>query len=594
MASNIPQYQIRAVDPFSSYNSDTVNKLTRAVTHGEDGISITRDCDVILHPTINTQVILTPGVVFKDDVWINITSPHTVDFTDPEHYHDFSSGFDEPGWYYVVLQYKYLKQQPAPQASVLILKPSQRSVYSTSSDLLFLKAVHASGSGPFYVDDVSDYDPENPENKRKYIRRYSGTEIILPTFNPTTDVSRIVFVPEQDKFYFGHNDEWKELGIDTGSGDVGTTIQIDTIGFNVGDLVYVTPSGSLALAKANLPKKTADGVVTLVSTEGLVQVTGKVSDVKVESGVSINVGDLLYLSNTEEGKITNIKTSPVHQFVGRCSNVIDSTSIEMYFVRGEPGGQNIEFYEDTTYLEDSIGSSAWTSSGLLYYYDLDISNFVGKNVRITIWETASGYKIVPTEIEFLSNNVARIWVSSPLDVEVFATGPAETTPLTNFVKRITFNLPSSAWNGSGPYYQDVDLSSFLSAKGNLLIYDSATDEVIAPEDIQFHSSFVRIWMSDNTKTLRGSIVGPTNAYDSIVSIVLTLESGNWVLMGNYYSQEIDLSAFDSDNIVLSIFDKALGKAIEPFSVQSLAGNRLRVLMPIANMSLNVTILGLEG
>jgi len=65
--------QTRAVDPFSSYDSDTVNKLTRIVTHGEDAIEIAKACDVVLDATSNTSVIVTPGVIYKDDVWVWIS-----------------------------------------------------------------------------------------------------------------------------------------------------------------------------------------------------------------------------------------------------------------------------------------------------------------------------------------------------------------------------------------------------------------------------------------------------------------------------------------------------------------------------------------
>jgi hypothetical protein len=158
MASNIPS-QARAVDPFASYNSNSVNMLTRAVTHGEDGISSALSCDVIADAVSNTKVIVQPGFVFSDDVWIHISAQHTVDFTDSDHYFNFDTGFDEAGYYYIVLEYIYQKSRPAPQAKLLIVKPSQRSAYTEGGQWLFLKAVKVEGVGTFHAVSLHDYDP---------------------------------------------------------------------------------------------------------------------------------------------------------------------------------------------------------------------------------------------------------------------------------------------------------------------------------------------------------------------------------------------------------------------------------------------------
>ena len=91
MASSIPS-QARAVDPFASYNSDTVNKLTRMLTYGENGIATPLSCDITLDSTSSSQVVLNPGFVYQDDVWINIDAQHEVDFTDSDQYYNFDTG----------------------------------------------------------------------------------------------------------------------------------------------------------------------------------------------------------------------------------------------------------------------------------------------------------------------------------------------------------------------------------------------------------------------------------------------------------------------------------------------------------------------
>ena len=73
--------QTRAVDPFASYNSDVVNKLTRMVTNGEDLLFSPKGMDVIADSTSpNDYVNVTVGSCFKDDIWIQITAEHQVDF----------------------------------------------------------------------------------------------------------------------------------------------------------------------------------------------------------------------------------------------------------------------------------------------------------------------------------------------------------------------------------------------------------------------------------------------------------------------------------------------------------------------------------
>ena len=55
-----------------------------------------------------------------------------------------------------------------------------------------------------------------------------------------------------------------------------------------------------------------------VDNTGRALMSGHVSNVPVETGLTIDVGDILYLSDTEAGKVTNVRTVPVRQVVGRC------------------------------------------------------------------------------------------------------------------------------------------------------------------------------------------------------------------------------------------------------------------------------------
>jgi len=212
MSSSVP-IQIRTIDPFSSYNSDVVNKLTRILTFNNDVLERTQSCDVLMDSTSSDFVTVSPGVIYKDDVWIEITSQHIVDFTNSIHYVNFDTGFDEVGYYYIVLKYIYQRQRPAPTSKILILKPSQISMYSPNTDFVFLKAVHVSWTGSeFIIDSVHDYDPNNPANKREYLRKYAGGVPTLPVFNMLRDLSRSIYVKDEDKFYLGYSTGWRTVG----------------------------------------------------------------------------------------------------------------------------------------------------------------------------------------------------------------------------------------------------------------------------------------------------------------------------------------------------------------------------------------------
>ena len=126
MASTIPS-QERVVDPFASYNSNVVNKISEIVTHNEEGMLTVNSMQVSLDTTSpTTTVIVEPGYAVKDDVLIKITEQHEVDFTDPDQWVTPPDITFPGGNCYLVLDYQYLKQRPAPQANIKILQPNQR------------------------------------------------------------------------------------------------------------------------------------------------------------------------------------------------------------------------------------------------------------------------------------------------------------------------------------------------------------------------------------------------------------------------------------------------------------------------------------
>jgi len=137
--------QTRAVDPFSSYESDNVNKLTRVLTDGED--KIVRDTGIVptIDPGDDAIIRITDGVCVKDDLLIDLRSDtvgqeyQTLDITDVNNYVDgvlLSGPF--PQSTYLVLSYQYIKHPNVNAAQLLILE----DVSSFNTDLfMFLGRV---------------------------------------------------------------------------------------------------------------------------------------------------------------------------------------------------------------------------------------------------------------------------------------------------------------------------------------------------------------------------------------------------------------------------------------------------------------------
>lgn len=590
MSTPIPT-QIRTVDPFASYDSNTVNKLTRMVTYGNDGLANVKSCNLTLDATSVTVINMLPGIIYKDDMWIDITASHLVDFTDPDHYFNFDSGFDEAGYYYVVCNYTYAKQRPAPQAEILIVKPSQRAMYSPNGIWVFLKAVHVSWNGAtFAIDGVSDFDLDYPNNKRTYIPDYAGGETTLPSFDQTRDVSRMIYVKDEDDFFFGLSDKWSD-GLSTFAGPA--ILKYNTTGFDVGELVYVTPANNLAKANSSIQQTTADGAVYVEGIDGRIITNGRISYTKVELGRTIHVGSLLYLSQSDPGRVTDVKTTPFHQFVGRCTKVLSSNLIEMLFIRGEPGGDGSS--EFSAYTTASLIPPNWLSSGILYYQDVDISTLSGMSGVITCWDATSEMKIEPESIEFIDSNTLRIWMINDIEsINVLVVGPAATPISATNTITIHESLLVGNWLGAGPYYQDVDVSDIIIQSSVLMVRDTVTDEVIYPSNIEFDStSNLRIWMPVNTEDLEVTVVGPTNLDETVYALTNVLASGaSWIFDSGLYFQDISLAAFGGDNeVIFEFISDTSGKVVKPTVIEFVDSITARIWMPNNTTQLNVTILG---
>lgn len=346
MANNIPT-QTRTIDPYSSYNSNCINELTRMITRGENCLYGTHSIDVSIDTTSSdTCIIISEGICYKDDVIIEITEEMFVDMHDSDFYLT-TDHFDEAGYYYITLSYTYIKARPAPEASILILKPSQISSFNTT--LLFLKCVKVVWNGSsFEIDSIYDYDPDTPTIRRTYAQTYFGVEDELPTFNRARDEGRVVYIRDRDDVYYGGSNGW--IGSDV------VKDSIDTVGCPIGSLVYLTSSSEAALAIATSRSTFAVAVVLseglIADGSGKVRLFGRANSVPVEAGRTVTTGDRLYLSNTEAGSVTPLLPAPYTQFVGICLEFDAGTqTCSMWFMQagGESsGGGGVDSEDSST------------------------------------------------------------------------------------------------------------------------------------------------------------------------------------------------------------------------------------------------------
>jgi hypothetical protein len=330
--------QLRTVDPYASYHSNVVNKLTRLATRGQDCIHSKHAIDVSLDSTSDHAIHVSTGECFKDDVLIELTAQHTVDIRDSANY---ATGYIvASGTWYVVLDYLYQKARPAPQASIRLLTPNL-TPNITGGNYLFLKALTVVvGGGGAVITSLDDKDPLNlypTYARRKFTQLYIGLEFTLPTFTQVPDESRVIYVLDEDEVYYGTSSHWEPLGA--------VRAAIDTTLVGVYHLGYLDSTGLLQLAISTSYSTLADCVVTSYGVSGgagMVRLVGP-CDVEIETAVigNVIVGDKMYLSNTEAGKVTNIEPAPIAQYVGVCAvapTVLDPNLIRIWFIPTGAGG----------------------------------------------------------------------------------------------------------------------------------------------------------------------------------------------------------------------------------------------------------------
>ena len=362
--SSIYPEQIRTVDPYSPFYSDIVSRISQVVTKGEDVILSIDPVDVSIDST--SSLLISTGRIIKDDILITFTEEHSVDLTNDYFFPDGNADLSTDGYYYVCVDYTYGRSQPAPRLSIQILKPSQRNWITTLSQYFLLKVFRVINGDVHSLFNI-DPSPGFQANVRKYSEVYFEISETLPTYT-SEDKGRLIYVNNEAIPYFGGDNGWEEIG--------GVSIRADTSLCTLGQLGYFGGDNLVRpalMTTGNVIASIADGVVSRVGSgiNGIIRLIGRANNVPVESGITISIGDTLYLSSLEAGTITNSGT----QMVG--TSIEDGTVVDIVFIPGSPMDEQVSFNQSNI---DQLARDLYGTdflSGML----TDDGTSLGKNER---------------------------------------------------------------------------------------------------------------------------------------------------------------------------------------------------------------------
>ncbi len=403
--------QTRAIDPYESYNSNIVNRLTRLITRGENCLHGTHAIDVYLDSTSANTVIIKPGQAFKDDVIISIDQEMVVDVTHQDYYINHMNPWNEAGYYWLCLEYTYQKAKPAPQAKIRILKPTQHHLFEDSGAFLFLKALEVSFNGTtFELGNIYDHDPSVPEMRRVYAQIIAGVEDSIPTFDQERDEARLIYVRDQDELYFGTSERWESFNA--------IRANVNTTLCSVGQIGYLDIDGKIHPAIATDNNTMADcGVIQIgeaTNGDGKVRLYGVLNNVPIESGRSIEEGENVYLSAVTPGAVTDLMPAAHPQFIGTCiSSGSSTTTCDIWFLptraAGVGGGGGGQPWQDL--YQDLLLASVFTNLHADNFSNLDyVDTTATTSTLITYDFRMEG---VPGEV-FVSKDLAEIGWTSPI------------------------------------------------------------------------------------------------------------------------------------------------------------------------------------
>lgn len=232
MGNPIP-IQERSVDPYSSYDSNVVNKLTRMISDGKNVLLLPSAPYAIKQANAILNII--PGKVIMDDVLIETTEEHLMNTNDVDNYLDTSGGiWNEDGYYYLIMSYEYEKTSPPPSAAYYLIKPSQRAtVYDPEKHLMVNVLEVTVINSVRRISNIYGFDPDNVDVKRDYASGGGGSSGTSTTARQIDGPGTFTITPDDDV-----------LAIDTTNGVVNLILPIVTTTDKIVRIVKMTPSAA--------------------------------------------------------------------------------------------------------------------------------------------------------------------------------------------------------------------------------------------------------------------------------------------------------------------------------------------------------------
>jgi len=535
MAFHIPT-QSRAIDPYSSYNSDNVNQLTRIVSKGNDVVSEGMAVSII----DSTSIEVKGGVVIKDDTMIHIQEDLNIDLTDPGWFVEGTAASDSSAYYYVVLDYIFQKVNPPNVATIKILKT--RSNYS--SRYMFLKNLTISNN---QVVDVLDYDPENPSIAKLGAAVSMTLVDTLPAWT-SAQMGQFYLINCGQSIAVGGCTDWVYFPSDSTSttyatvetfsagtalptwtsADVGRILIIGEIVYIGGESGWINISNGVANSIDGVSNPGGDidfiaGSNVTISSDNVANTitfsaTGGASD--TIDGVSNQGGDIDLVAGTNVTITPNNAANTItFSATGGCADSIEGVTnqggnIDIIgtsgiSVIGDDITNSITISGSSTSVNDTktANITSFTVSGSLYYADINHAFDTTSAIVVNVFDNSDNKMIEPYDIELINKDNVRLWFEEdPTAIKVLLISPNSGFAGDNKHPASITSYTSSG----GLYYSDVDHNFGISSALIVQCYDATTNKQIIPNEVELLSANTcRIWFTLNPGPVRALIISST-------------------------------------------------------------------------------------
>ena len=186
---------------------------------------------------------------------------------------------------------------------------------------------------------------------------------------------------------------------------------------------YNRPSGVL---KDKLIITTANQELTRIVSVGFIYTIGTFELEVYVNGVLKRT--LEYVGALQYGDYTEITNASIQFEVGVISAGdqirfrVTSAYYQATMVSEGGGGGSVSPYVSKI-VRKEIAPGDWSSSGLLYYANVDISNIAAPYVNVECWNNSTDKVFTPIDIESISSDQIRIWMPiNTMTVTVVVTG----------------------------------------------------------------------------------------------------------------------------------------------------------------------------